>query len=95
MWIGWDWDWDWDLCAGLFYEHRFAMLKSNYRRKLALSEDELEKGSVRDHEDDKEGEGEGDLLERLDNPKQSETKGLKNGEENHPENARFHWKISS
>ena len=19
--------WDWDLCAGLFYEHRFAMLK--------------------------------------------------------------------
>ena len=25
--LGWDWDWDGlDLCAGLFYEHRFAML---------------------------------------------------------------------
>ena len=26
--LGWDWDWDGlDLCAGLLYEHRFAMLK--------------------------------------------------------------------
>ena len=23
---GWVWVLDWDLCAGLFYEHRFAML---------------------------------------------------------------------
>ena len=28
MGLGWDGlGWDWDLCAGLFYEHRFAMLK--------------------------------------------------------------------
>ena len=64
-------------------------LKRNYRRQLALGEDKLEEGSVRDHKDDKEGEGEGNLLEGLHNPKQSQTKGLKNGEENHPENARF------
>ena len=24
--IGLGWDWDWDLCAGLLYEHHFAML---------------------------------------------------------------------
>jgi len=27
--VDWVWDWDWDgldLCAGLFYEHCFAML---------------------------------------------------------------------
>ena len=27
--MGWDWV-GWDLCAGLFYEHRFAMLISEY-----------------------------------------------------------------
>ena len=26
-WVGYGWDgMGWDLCAGLFYEHRFAML---------------------------------------------------------------------
>ena len=32
---GWDWVWvgwvGWDLYAGLFYEHRFAMLKNDIR----------------------------------------------------------------
>ena len=31
-WVGLGWVWDgmgWDLCAGLFYEHRFAMLISS------------------------------------------------------------------
>ena len=59
----------------------------SHRGELLSGEDELKEVSVGDHEDDEEGEGEGDLLEGLDNPKQSETKGLKNGEENHPENA--------
>ena len=27
--FGMGWDWDWDLCAGLLYEHRFAMLIRN------------------------------------------------------------------
>ena len=31
---GWVWVWDWDLCAGLFYEHRFAMLKNTRRVHL-------------------------------------------------------------
>ena len=58
-----------------------------YRSQLALGEDELEEVSVRDHEDDEEGEGESNLLERLDDPEESETECLKNGEENHPENS--------
>ena len=39
VWV-WVWDWvGWDLCAGLFYEHRFAMLikilntRTDYARK--------------------------------------------------------------
>ena len=60
-------------------------MQGYYRRQLALCEDKLEERSVRDHEDDKEGEGKGDLLERLHHPKESQAKGLKNGEENHPE----------
>ena len=32
--LGWDGlGWDWDLCAGIFYEHRFAMLKIYYKKK--------------------------------------------------------------
>ena len=68
----------------------------SYRSQLALGEDELEKVSVRDHEDDEEGEGESNLLERLDDPEESETECLKNGEENHPENSMqsyFHRKF--
>ena len=35
--MGWVWDgMGWDLCAGLFYEHRFAML-INVRKKNNLS----------------------------------------------------------
>ena len=37
---GWDWVWmGWDLCAGLFYEHRFAMLiieEGYYQERLIL-----------------------------------------------------------
>jgi len=29
--------WDWDLCAGLFYEHRFAMLISHKWDELPAS----------------------------------------------------------
>ena len=35
---GWVWDglgWDWDLCAGLLYEHRFAMLIKFVQERLA------------------------------------------------------------
>ena len=28
------WDWDWDLCAGLLYEHRFAMLKIKLKHNI-------------------------------------------------------------
>ena len=68
----------------------------SYHVKLHFCEDKLEERSVGDHEDDKEGEGEGDLLEGLDNPKKSQTKGLKNCEENHPESTMqsFFTKIS-
>ena len=59
----------------------------SYRGELLFGENELEKVSVGDHEDDEEGEGEGDLLERLNNPQESQAKGLKNGEEDHPKNA--------
>ncbi len=48
-----------------------------------VEEDEEEEGE----EDDEEGEGESNLLERLDDPEESETECLKNGEENHPENS--------
>ena len=36
--MDWVWDWDWDgldLCAGLFYEHRFAMLKMASEMQVA------------------------------------------------------------
>ena len=62
------------------------LLHWSYRGELFLGEDELEEVSVGDHKDDEEWEGEGDLLERLHNPKESQAKGLKNGEEDHPKN---------
>ena len=36
-----DWVWDGNLCVGLFYEHRFAMLKMNptsFRNFINMSE---------------------------------------------------------
>ena len=62
------------------------LLHWSYRGELLFGEDELEEVSVGDHKDDEEWEGEGDLLERLHNPQESKAKGLKNGEEDHPEN---------
>ena len=39
------------------------LLHWSYRGELLFGEDELKEVSVGDHEDDEEGEGEGDLLE--------------------------------
>ena len=33
---GLGWDWEWDLCAGLLYEHRFAMLIIGARNDFSL-----------------------------------------------------------
>merc|ERR1719341_1252667 len=51
--------------------------------KFTISEDELQEHSVRNHSNNKEGEGEGSWC-RLDNPKDDQSKTLEHGEEDHP-----------
>ena len=47
VWV-WVWDWvGWDLCAGLFYEHRFAML---IRRNIYLKRGNIFLKRIKLHE---------------------------------------------